>query len=79
VPLTHGYADNSRGLGVADMAQAMASGRAHRASGEMAHHVLDIMVAIHESSKDDRHVLLGSRCERPAPLPLGLAPGEVDD
>ena len=40
---------NSRGIGVADMAYALRSGRPHRASGELAFHVLDIMHAVHEA------------------------------
>src|SRR5215218_240327 len=34
VPLTHPYTGDSRGIGLADMAQALRSGRRHRASGE---------------------------------------------
>ncbi|MDO8685510.1 MAG: Gfo/Idh/MocA family oxidoreductase, partial [Clostridiales bacterium] len=41
VPLTHGYAENSRGIGAADMAYAIRTGRAYRANGEMANHVLE--------------------------------------
>jgi len=79
VPLTFGYADNSRGLGLADMAHASRTGRPHRASGELAFHVLDVMHAFHESSAQGRHVELSSTCERPAPLPTGLRPGVLDD
>src|SRR5690606_9945516 len=43
VPLSHGYTENSRGLGVADMAYALRTGRPHRASGELTYHVLDLM------------------------------------
>jgi len=78
VPHTHGYADNSRGLGVADLAAALRSGRAHRASGELAYHVLDVMHAIHDASATGRHVELQSTCQRPAPLPASLAPGAID-
>lgn len=78
IPLTHGYAENSRGLGVADMAAAMQAGRPHRASGALAQHVLDIMCALHEASDQGAHVTLTSTCDRPAPLPLGLMPGEVE-
>jgi predicted dehydrogenase len=77
VPLTHIYTENSRGLGVADMADAMRTGRPHRASGELAFHVLDIMQAIHEASDQGRHIDLTSTCQRPAMLPVGLQPGEV--
>lgn len=78
VPLTHGYAENSRGLGIADMAAAMRSGRPHRASGALAYHVLDLMHAFHDASDQGRHIDVESTCERPAPLPVGLAMGEVD-
>ncbi|MFN2285132.1 MAG: gfo/Idh/MocA family oxidoreductase, partial [Anaerolineae bacterium] len=69
---------NSRGIGVADMAYALRSGRPHRASGELAYHVLDIMHAIHDAANEGRRVTLESTCERPAPLPLGLRKGLLD-
>ena len=78
VPVTRPYAADSRGLGVADMAAALRSGRPHRAPGELAFHVLEIMHAIEAASREGRHVELESTCERPAPLPPGLAEGEID-
>ena len=78
VPLSHGYAENSRGIGAADMIRALAEGRPHRASGELAVHVLEVMLAFEESSRRGALVAIRSRCERPAPLPLGLADGELD-
>ncbi|HLZ10715.1 MAG TPA: Gfo/Idh/MocA family oxidoreductase, partial [Chloroflexota bacterium] len=42
VPLTHGNVVNSRGIGPADLALAIRSNRPHRASGELAFHVLDV-------------------------------------
>lgn len=65
VPVTRSYAENSRGLGVTEMALAMESGRAHRASGELAYHVLDIMTSISEASTQGRHVTLESTCTKP--------------
>ena len=79
VPLTHGCTKNSRGIGVADMAYALRSGRAHRASGQLAYHVLDIMHASLESAREGRRIELDSACERPSPLPLGLLPGTLDE
>jgi predicted dehydrogenase len=78
VPLTHPYTDNWRGLGVADMAGALRSGRPHRANGAIAYHVLEAMEAIHVASVEARHVTMGSACERPAAMPEGLAEGSVD-
>ncbi len=79
VPLTHGYTENSRAIGVADMAYALRSGRAHRASGELAYPVLDIMQGILEASEKGRHVELKSTCARPAPMAVGLKPGTLDE
>ncbi len=79
IPLTHLYHENSRGLGVADMATAIQSGRPHRASGELTYHVLDIMESIHVASEENRHIELESACERPAAFPLGMMPGVLDD
>lgn len=79
VPLTHGFAQNCRGIGVADMAYALRSGRPHRANGEMAYHVLDIMHAFHDASREGKHSELKSTCSRPAPLPLGLGEHELDE
>ena len=79
IPLTHGYPENGRGLGVADMVKGQLNKRPHRASGELAFHVLDIMQAVHDASKSGRHVNLKSTCKQPKPLPPGLNVGEVDE
>jgi predicted dehydrogenase len=71
VPLTHGYEENSRGIGVADMAHAINSGRAHRANGDLAYHVLDIMQSFYDASQTGKHIELSSMCERPQPLRPG--------
>ncbi len=78
VPLTHGYTENSRGLGVADMAAAIRSGRGHRASGELAGHVLDAMLSFLDASESGRTVRLATKCARPARMPMGLGPFEID-
>lgn len=67
-PLTHGFAQNSRGVGVLDMAMAITEGRDHRASGELAYHVLDIMHAFHDASNEACHVSLKSSADRPAAM-----------
>ena len=78
-PHSHPYAENSRGLGIADMAYALRSGRPHRASGALAYHVLDIMHAFHDSSNEGKHITLKSGSQRPAPLPMDVAVGTLDE
>ncbi len=78
MPLTHGFVENSRGVGVADMAYGIRSGRPHRASGQLAFHVLDAMQGFHEASKSGTRYDLVSTVERPAPLPMGLRKDVLD-
>jgi predicted dehydrogenase len=68
VPLLHGNTDNSRGIGLKDMAEALATGGAHRASGEMAYHVLEVMNGILISSREEKHYQLKGTCKVPAAL-----------
>ncbi|HHV95032.1 MAG TPA: Gfo/Idh/MocA family oxidoreductase [Clostridiaceae bacterium] len=79
VPLTHGYSENSRGIGLADMAYALLSGRQHRANGDMAYHVLDVMHGFLDASESGKHYVVPSTCIRPAPLPMGLPPNVLDE
>lgn len=78
-PLAYGYVENSRGLGLADLAYALRSGRPHRANGELAYHVLDVMQSVFDASQEGKHVAVTSTCSRPAPLPLGLVAGRLDE
>ena len=57
-----------RGIGLDDLIGAIRSGRPHRASGELAFHVLDVLLAIESATRSDRVEHVTSRCERPAPL-----------
>ena len=72
VPVRRGYTGECRGLGVADMARSVREGHPHRASAELAYHVLDIMHSFHEASEQGRHVEVTSGCPRPEPLPADL-------
>jgi predicted dehydrogenase len=78
MPLTHS-AEVGRGIGVADMAYGIRSGRSHRSSGEMAYHVLELMHAFHEASDSGAHVDIQSQVDRPTALPTGLLPGTLDE
>ncbi len=72
IPLSHAHTANSRCLGVADLAYAIRTNRPHRANGDLAFHVLDVMHAILEASKTGQHIELTSTFERPAPLSASL-------
>jgi predicted dehydrogenase len=79
VPTRHAYADgNYRILGLADMAQAIRTARPHRASGDLAFHVLEVMEAFQKSSETGAAIAIASRPERPAPMPTRLKAGELD-
>ena len=76
--LTHGYTENMRSIGLADMCVGIRSKRPHRCDGRLAQHVLEVMAAFGASSSEKRHIDIQSSPERPAPLPTGLAEGNLD-
>jgi predicted dehydrogenase len=72
------YADgNYRSIGLADMAHGIASNRPHRASGDLALHVLEVMEAFETSSQSGRVVDITTPVERPAPLSQSLVNGRL--
>ncbi len=73
MPLAHGFAENSRGLGIADMACAIVKGTPHRANGALAYQVLDIMHGIHDASISGQHYEIQVACEKPQAMPAGIA------
>ena len=60
---------SSRGTGVLEMARTIREGRPHRASGELAYHVLDTMISIEEAITCSSFVAVQSTFERQPPLP----------
>ncbi len=61
--LQHNY-EGARAIGLADMAAAIKAGRAHRANGDLAYHVFDIMLACEESAASGERAQIESRFER---------------
>ncbi|MBE9404892.1 Gfo/Idh/MocA family oxidoreductase [Brachybacterium sp. Marseille-Q2903] len=57
-----------RGLGVLEMARAIRAGRPHRLTGELADHVLDIMISLDEATGTTSGVDLASTVSAPALL-----------
>ena len=74
MPISAGYADAGRGVGLADLAHAIETGRPHRASAELAFHVLEIMDAVLRAASEHRVVELTSTVVRPEPVPFGATP-----
>ena len=58
-----------RGVGLADMIEAIRAGTPHRASGTFALHVLDVLLAVEEATRSGSVERIASRVDRPAPLP----------
>jgi predicted dehydrogenase len=65
---THPYPEHIRGVGVADMVEAIREGRQHRCSGEFARHCLEIMLGAHEAGAAGKWLPV-TPCERTAPMP----------
>jgi predicted dehydrogenase len=58
-------------IGLLDMAAAIRSTRAHRASGALALHVLEVLDAFERSSLEGRHIVIETLCDRPEKLQQG--------
>jgi predicted dehydrogenase len=67
-----------RSVGLADMAHAIRGGRPHRASGELAFAVLDVMQGFLESAEQGVAYVPAVPFERPAPMPADLPFGVLD-
>ena len=65
-----GYRGAGRGFGLADLAASLAAGEPHRAGGDLAFHVLDVMECLLTAAGSGESVDVTSRCARPAPVPL---------
>lgn len=70
---SHAFNTECRGLGVADMAWAMRTGRKNRASKEMAYHALDVLHGIVKSSKTKSNQVIQSTFEKTPPIPRGYS------
>jgi predicted dehydrogenase len=70
-----GPGGSGRGSGVVDIARSILAGEPHRASGALALHVLDGLLATEESVRTGRTVEVPGRPETAALLPAGWATG----
>ena len=78
LPLMFDYRENSRGLGLEDMARALQTGRPFRSSWQQTLHVLEIMETIHQSSQERRTLELASSYQRQLPMENNPIHGMLD-
>ncbi len=71
-PLTHGFQENSRGVGAAEMAWSILKNRPQRASMEMAYHVFELIHGMYISSTTGNPYQLQSTFDKPDLLPEGF-------
>ena len=81
VPIAHPFTstshkDNSRGIGLVDLAYAIRDGRPARASSQMTLHAMEVMEGVLTSAREDRVVTMATAFERPAALPVDWPAGE---
>ncbi|TDC70614.1 Gfo/Idh/MocA family protein [Streptomyces hainanensis] len=65
LPTSAGYHPGGRGIGLANLADALDSGRPHLASAELAAHVLDVMLTLLDAAKEGGTLPVTRAVERP--------------
>ncbi len=78
MPLLFDYKENSRGLGIADMAKALRTGRDARANHKQIYHVLEILTSFEKSSKEKKYIPLETHFEREQPMKNNILHGILD-
>ena len=78
VPLCFDYCENSRALGLADMAKALQTGRDARETYQQTYHVLEIMQSFEKSSKAGAVVPIQSKYTRGEPMKNNPVHGILD-
>ena len=79
MPLAFDYKENSRGLGLADMACALRTGSPFRASYEQTFHVLEILTAFEKSSNAGKTLELKTHYDRKPAIAPGKIHGVLDE
>ncbi|MEO3751445.1 Gfo/Idh/MocA family oxidoreductase [Streptomyces sp. B6B3] len=65
LPYSAGYEPGRRGVGLADLADALHTGRPHLATAELAEHVLDTMLTLLDAAEDGRTLPVTRTTDRP--------------
>ena len=79
LPMLHGFLDNSRGIGFADMAYALRNGRRPRMHADLGFHSIEIIEGILESTRTGRTHEMKSTCERPKMFEAMALAGSVQE
>ena len=79
LPLLFDYAENSRGLGLADMAAAIQAGREPRAGAAQIRHTLDILTGFERSARAGAWIEMKTAYARPAPMRKAVLKGRLPD
>ncbi len=78
MPLVFDYKDNSRALGLADMAKSLQTGREFRASYKQTLHVLEVITAFDKASEEKAYHPLKTRYDRAIPMMNNPLTGVLD-
>ena len=79
MPRIFDYKENSRGLGLADMAKALTTGRPFRANYAQQLHVVEVMSAFYTSSEQNTNIKIESPFTRQAPMKTQGHTGILED
>ena len=79
VPLMYDYKENSRALGLDDMAVAIRTGREARADYRQTFHVLDAMTGFERSAQSGRWVRMSTKYKRHKPMVKAELKGKLDE
>ena len=78
IPMMYAYPENSRGLGLADMAKAIATGREARCDVQQTSHVLEVMCGFAKSAEIGGWVDIETDYHRAAPMRKAVVKGILD-
>lgn len=78
MPLLYDYKENSRGLGLADMGQALTTGREFRADYNQTLHVLEVLTAFDKSSEQKSYYEMTTKYERKMAMKNNAIHGLLD-
>ena len=78
IPLAFDYPENSRALGLAEMASALEHGRRPRASYKQTLHVLEVLTGFERAVQNGGYLDLTTTYEREAPMATDMPHGVLD-